>query len=364
MLAYFEVEGFKKFEKKVILNFEDVRDYRFNTEFIKNNTIKNAIIYGKNGSGKSSLGIAVLDITAHLDDNHMPIDLYDSYLSWNIGMASFKYKFRFGKDVFEYSYSKRGVRELIQEKLMLNNKCMLDYDYETKRGVFSGFEIIQPTLNFDYQGDGSILRYILNNISLDKEHPLYKFKQFVSKMLWFRTLDENRFIGYKNKSHDFKNFIFEGNNKDEFQELLNKIGIKEKLVIITSEEDKRTLHFEKNNRFLRFFNVASSGTKALYTFFYWYKTANDASFIYLDEFDAYYHFEFSESIIEMIKKMPSTQAIVTTHNTNLLSNNIMRPDCYFVLGEKLTASCNATQRELREGHNLEKMYMAGEFDAD
>ena len=28
----------------------------------------------------------------------------------------------------------------------------------------------------------------------------------------------------------------------------------------------------------------------------------------------------------------------------------------------LTALCNATQRELREGHNLEKMYISGEFE--
>ena len=29
---------------------------------------------------------------------------------------------------------------------------------------------------------------------------------------------------------------------------------------------------------------------------------------------------------------------------------------------KLTALCDATKRELREGHNLEKMYISGEFD--
>jgi hypothetical protein len=41
----------------------------------------------------------------------------------------------------------------------------------------------------------------------------------------------------------------------------------------------------------------------------------------------------------------------------------MRPDCYFILtGEKLTSFANATNRELREGHNLEKLYMSGEFN--
>lgn len=89
MLSYFEVKGFKKFEEKVIINFEDVRDYKFNRECIKENTIKNAIIYGKNGTGKSSLGLAILDLTAHLDDKNMPFDLYKNYLNWNKGTAEF-----------------------------------------------------------------------------------------------------------------------------------------------------------------------------------------------------------------------------------------------------------------------------------
>ena len=85
--------------------------------------------------------------------------------------------------------------------------------------------------------------------------------------------------------------------------------------------------------------------------------------MFIDEFDAYYHFELAESIVSILEKMPNTQVILTSHNTNLLSNKIMRPDCYFILTkDKLTALANATTRELREGHNLEKLYMSGEFN--
>lgn len=35
---------------------------------------------------------------------------------------------------------------------------------------------------------------------------------------------------------------------------------------------------------------------------------------------------------------------------------------YFIKKGTLTALCNATERELREGHNLEKMYISGEFE--
>ena len=114
---------------------------------------------------------------------------------------------------------------------------------------------------------------------------------------------------------------------------------------------------------LPFFRVASNGTKALYTFFYWMKTATDVSLMFIDEFDAFYHYELAEVIVKLLEQMPSSQTILTSHNTNLLSNRIMRPDCYFILSEnKLTSFANATRRELREGHNLEKLYMSGEFN--
>ena len=78
------------------------------------------------------------------------------------------------------------------------------------------------------------------------------------------------------------------------------------------------------------------------------------SFIYLDEFDAFYHYEMSENVMNFLKKKyPKCQIIMTSHNTNLMTNRLMRPDCLFILSRTgtLTSLCNATERELREGHN-------------
>ena len=91
----------------------------------------------------------------------------------------------------------------------------------------------------------------------------------------------------------------------------------------------------------------------------------NSSLLYMDEFDAFYHYEMSENVIRFLKaKYPECQIIMTTHNTNLMTNRLMRPDSLFILSRRgtLTALCDATERELREGHNLEKMYISGEFD--
>ena len=134
------------------------------------------------------------------------------------------------------------------------------------------------------------------------------------------------------------------------------------MIIKRNSIGEETLYFDKIKP-ISFFKTASNGTKALYTLFYWLKTAAKASFLFIDEFDAYYHYELSEAIVKLLEEYSQFQTVLTSHNTNLLTNKIMRPDCYFVItNERITSIANATNRELREGHNLEKLYINGEFD--
>jgi hypothetical protein len=71
----------------------------------------------------------------------------------------------------------------------------------------------------------------------------------------------------------------------------------------------------------------------------------------------------ARNVIKYIVDLDNVQAVFTTHNSYLASNAVLRPDCYFVLANgKLTSFVDSTDRELREGHNLEKMLRNGEFD--
>ena len=364
MLKCFSVRGFKNFSKEIVLDFSNVHDYKFNTECISNGLVGKSIVYGKNSVGKTNLGLALFDIVSHLTNKNVTPSLYDYYLcSFDETLfAEFRYIFQFGEDTVDYSYRKDKKQNLIFESVVINSKLLYEYDYRAKQGLLGNLEKIAPTLNWRYTDSECILKYFINNSILDENDPLRRLYDFVSNMLWFRTLDENRYIGYKTDSKDYFEFIFESNSIKEFEELLKVTGIKEGLVVKKDADGENRLYFDTKSP-LPFFKVASSGTRALYTFFYWYKTAKDVSFMYVDEFDAYYHYELSEYIVDILKKMKNTQIIITSHNTNLFSNKIMRPDCYFVLtNNKLTSVADATGRELREGHNLEKLYISGEFD--
>ena len=364
MLKLFEVTGFKNFKNTIHLDFSDVRDYKFNSQCITNNLLSKIIVYGKNSVGKSNLGLALFDLVAHLTSKNVTPNIYDYYLNADnqAKPALFHYVFQFQDDTVDYSYQKNDKQELVVEKLTLNGSLLFEYDYLTHSGLLDNIKSIAPNLNWTFRGSDSILKYVINNTILEETHPLRQLMHFVEHMLWFRSLDQNRYIGFKNKSTDYYDFIFENDNMAEFENLLHKSGIDETLIAIEDPDGQKRLYFD-TNRPLPFFRVASSGTKALYTFFYWYKTALDVSFMFIDEFDAFYHFELAESIVSILEKMDRTQIILTSHNTNLLTNKIMRPDCYFVLTkDSLTSLANATDRELREGHNLEKLYMSGEFN--
>lgn len=364
MLQRFEVEGFKNFRNRLCLDFTNVRDYHFNSQCISDGTVSKAIVYGKNASGKTNLGLAMFDIVSHLTAKNVGDDLYQYYLNadGNTEYASFRYVFRFDENQVDYSYSKNGQRELISEALKLNNELIFAVNKKNHTYQFEGIRNLSSTINLEMQDVDSILRYIIANTVLDANHPLRKMNDYVNRMLWLRNLDHNRYIGYKTESSDYYSFIYDRHVLDEFMEFLQMAGINDRLIVLKNPDGNQALYFDKDKP-LSFFKTASSGTRALYTFFYWYKTAREASVLFLDEFDAFYHYELAETIVKIVEKMSHSLVILTSHNTNLLTNKIMRPDCYFILsGSRIVSIADATDRELREGHNLEKLYKSGEFN--
>ncbi len=364
MLKLFEVTGFKNFKDTFRIDFSDVRDYKFNENCIENNLLSKVIIYGKNSVGKTNFGFAMFDILSHFTNRNYNIYEYFLNSDNNLGYAEFHYKFKFNSDEIDYIYRKKSTLNLVYEKVLINSKLILEFDYEKETGNIEEIKSIAPNLNLLFRGNESLVKYVITNTNFEKSHPLYQMMNFLLGMLWFRSLEvNNNYIAYTLKPDDYFNFLHNEEALREFETFLHKAGIDEELIIKTDNDGEKRLYFKRKNTLLPFFKVASNGTKALYTFFYWYKLFNEKTLIFIDEFDAFYHYELSETIIKMLEEMKGVQIILTSHNTNLMSNKIMRPDCYFILTkDKLTSFANATERELREGHNLEKLYMSGEFN--
>lgn len=374
MLTKFSVENYKSFNKKITMDLTKAHDYDFNREAIKNGVIKNAVIFGQNGSGKSNFSLALFDIVVTLTDKNcdgLQLDP-NSFLNFNSSKksATFSYEFMFKDKIVQYEYKKSSPQALTFEKLKINGDVVFSCDFIQKK--FSSFELSQIGLeSFTYDSyafDLPFLRYLRGNTS-HKDDSVVKFIfDFANKMLWFRSLQTTSYVGVKNGAEYIIPWIIDHGFVNDFKKFLSDVGginlsldvattnnpLPQKTLIIVNDNKTKALSFEL---------VKSSGTNALLILFYWYKQLNDVSFIFIDEFDAFYHFELSKKVIEIFKQMPDVQAIFTSHNTYIASNDILRPDCYFTLSDGTIKSfCERTDRELREGHNLEKLLRGGEFD--
>lgn len=365
MLCKFKVKGYKGFDNEIVLDFEKHKDYQFNKNLIKDDVINKAIIYGKNGSGKTNIGLALFDITFHLTDKNKNMEpkIIENYLNidTNHKYAEFYYEFKFDNDRIIYKYRKINLYRILKEELYYNDKKIIEYDFVNPKNNVIDIEEAQ-TLNWKYNDDDlSVVKYICNNTIFTKNVALPKLMEFVNSMLWFRSVEANGFIGLRNNTNKLDNIIIENGKTKAFAKFLAENGINYDLVEIEVPNGK-VLGVKKNGRITTFESIASSGTKALWLYYCWEIYFEKVKFLFIDEFDATYHFELAAKIVERLNAHDGFQSVLTSHNTYLMSNRLSRPDVTFILTKEYVKSLAfCTQKELREAHNIEKMYREGGF---
>lgn len=365
MLCKFKVKGFKGFDKEIELDLKNHNEYQFNRNLIKNNLINKAIIYGKNGSGKTNIGLALFDISFHLTDKNRNMEsiISSNYLNMdgNHKYAEFYYEFKFGEDTVIYKYRKENLYKILYEEVLINKQKIIEYDFSKPDSKIIDIEEAK-TLNWKYNDDDlSIVKYICNNTILTKNKALNKMMDFVNSMLWFRSVDITGFIGLRNNSNTLDKIIIENGKTKEFEKFLAENNLKYELIELSVPNGK-ILCVKKGNKKTTFESIISSGTKALWLYYCWEIYFEKVKFLFIDEFDATYHFELAAKIVNRLNKQSSFQSVLTSHNTYLMSNKLTRPDCTFILtNEYIKSLSSCTNKELREAHNIEKLYREGAF---
>lgn len=378
ILKRFEVTNYKNFKDTITVNFSKVGGYHFNSDCITNNTISKMLIYGRNATGKTNLGRALGDIVyvglGGKNSQTSPFINADSVFK----EAVFNYVFQFGNDEIIYSYRRLTESKIFDERLSVNNNQAFYYNFETGENEFDNLKLLgadtavtdrflETIESIGLESDESrtipFLRWLINNTILPNDSVLLKLYDFIRRMSML-TVGST----YMYRSREYYEAFFEmldtDDNLDDFEEFLNVMGVECKLEIRKLPDGQKELYFAYSNP-VSFLETASSGTRSLMNLYIRLVMRKGISFLYIDEFDAFYHYEMSEKVIKFFKKKyPDSQIIMTTHNTNLMTNSLMRPDCLFILSRQgyLTALCDATPRELREGHNMEKLYISGEFE--
>jgi len=374
MLRKFRVSNFKSFENNFELDLTGINGYEFNKECVRNGIVNNALIYGHNGVGKSNLALAIFDIIEHLTDKHRDERVYRNYLNaYNKStFAEFYYEFLINSQIITYEYRKTDYKTIVYEKFTINNEELAFFD--RSKGLhstikFKGAETLKTEIG---NNELSLLKYIKNNTELEQNQTnttFLFFFEFINSMLYFRSLQQERiYLGLGDGTRDnIVENIIEKNNVKDFEEFLNRAGIECKLSVVTKIDNKKTLAFNFNEKNISFADAASTGTIALTLFYYWFQSIKkkaEVSFLFIDEFDAFYHHELSALVVEKLKET-GVQFILTTHNVSIITNELLRPDCYFLMNKrKIRSLSKCTEKELREAHNIEKMYKANAFHVE
>lgn len=366
MLKRFSVKNFKNFKEQIVLDFSKIRDYEFNKSLVKNNLINKMLIYGPNNSGKSNLGAAIMDITRHLTDNSSENNLYNRncYLNGDSteDYVEFKYDFVINNKDISYYYKKDASSNLLIEELYEDGNLLFKYNYQNDK--YENYILEAKTIDISKRTTNmSVLKYIYNNtMNWDTFSTVKLFMEFVNNMLWFRSLRYNEFIGVMANNEDIVDFIINNRLLTDFQKFLNDCGQSYKLCEI-DELNRKSIGVKYKNTIAKFEQVMSTGTISLLLFYYWMNRTPNISFVFLDEFDAFYHYNLSVYILKYLNGRDGFQSIVTSHNPFLATNDLMRPDCYLLLKDgKLKSFADSTNKTIRQAHNLEKMMISGEFE--
>lgn len=373
MLTRFSVSNFKGFKDEFVLDLTNPSSYEFNGSAIKNGVVNNAIIYGKNGVGKSNLGLAIFDILGHYSEVSKAQSRYVSYFNGNTGdtIPVFNYEFKFGQNKLKYKYKKIAYKAVKEEELSINGEIVayLNREIEPQALIaLSGTESLEKIIKNKRL---SLIRYIKTNANLNetkRNKVILEFFSYLDKMLFFRSLNINEFMSVDFRNEDIEEAIINMGQVEQLECFLNEAGVDCKLEIVGNFKDqsfvqKPSIFMNFNNIGFPFFQIASTGTLSLTLFFYWFQKMKngDISFLFIDEFDAFYHFDLAKLIVKKLKET-GVQFILTTHNTAIISNDLLRPDCYFLMNkEKIQSFTKSTEKELREAHNLQKMYKANAF---
>ncbi|MDO4792543.1 MAG: ATP-binding protein [Filifactor alocis] len=369
MLKQFSVKNFKGFKEKITFDLASPNNYTFHPSVISEGCITKGIIFGINGSGKSNFGLALLDIIFHLTDKEKIYSNYQLYrnLENRASAVEFEYIFQFHGMELGYRYMKEDVNTLLYEELRIDKEKVVEYDHRKKKGFtkLKGSE----TLNRSMVSDNIISRvkYVASNSILEqdeKNRAFVSFMRFVDNMLLFYSLDTRGYEGLQVGAQTLSEGILESGKLYDFEEFLRENDIDYKLKEV-SVDGENAIHCVFGKESVDFFKIASTGTRSLALFYYWYIRMHKASFVFIDEFDAFYHFKLAQNLVKKIREIPDVQIFLSSHNTDLISNELLRPDCYFMIeNNTIQPLSDKTHKELRKAHNLQKMFKAGAFDEE
>ncbi len=362
MLIRFWVQGYRCFGKRVEIDLTDKKNYRFGKECVRGDFLDKMVVLGNNNAGKTAFGYAMTDIVSTVGGFSKDIGQHnvECFLNKDVGAerATFHYDLSRKGSVVSYEYSKSAPDSVVAEKLIVDRRTVFEYDLE-RPGMFFDPDLIEGCPVPD--GRKSVILSMYESHAVDPGSPAGVVIEFATHSLYYMAMwKHDVHIGMIDEEDDAERFVVQNGHLDLFQSFLKEVCSLD--IDLFADGDR--IMIRKGNSALPFRESVSRGTMIACRLYAWTVRCRDRNaLIYFDDFDDMFHYRMAENAIRTIISQNSAQCIFVTHNTGLVSNDFLRPDCCFIMADgELRSLSSLTDKDIRRGHNLEKMLREGEFD--
>ena len=369
MLAKMYLTNFLSFHERTEFDFTSSKyTILSETNVAENGLLKGALVIGANASGKSNALRGLKFIIDLIKGEGVTLELYRCNFAKE-PVTVVEYEFIFENDKLNYFISYDIKDRNLTENLKINGKEVLNRESNhgevrlgknsVERDDLDRDTLFLRTASFDSGRfpQEPVLRklmdYLLNSYYIDE----YNSSAYLGKSI-MKYAEENGVDKINRYLEEFNyNFFIEYGEKSQGEGLSISVGSGQKSIFFKRNS------FPIPNAFI----MESQGNQVFSDMLpQMINVIEHPGMLVIDEFGNSLHNKLAEKIVRFfMEKSYTSQLFVTSHDTNLISNSVFRPDqinLIFFADSKGSKVKRVSIYKPREAQNLEKMYLGGMFE--
>lgn len=374
MLKKITLDNFRSFKNRVTVELAKTSYNMLSHNAADNGVLKGCIFVGANGSGKSTV-IRGIKLLLDLLFSEKILDL-GSFLCvfGERRQYSVEYEFVIENEVIRYSFEVDTEKELISEKLYLDDKMLLD-----RMGISAKSYIVDPN-GADYRSevgkDTLFLRTLYFNTKFAFNPVLSAWIDFLKGSAYI-NMPERQIIHYGKTDVSVARY-FDNDFRESVNRFFDDYGFEQSIVINRDNRDgtpfsigdtdieNMILVKHKGINLPIPFAQESVGNQNLLRILPVFLTViHNGGMLLIDDFSGAFHNDLESLLVRyFMEKSNHSQLLFVSHSTNLLSNSILRPDQEYSVefrNEEGSSVKRFSSEQPRSAQNIEKMYVSGVF---
>lgn len=368
MLAKMYLTNFLSFQQRTEFDFTASKYSILSSSNVSDNFLKGALFIGANASGKSNALKGIGLLVNLINGEGVSLANYHCHFAKD-PITRIEYEFCIGEKIIRYEILHDVYRKELQEYLSVENESVL-YRSGSHGELHIGSSPIEEE---DLDADTLFLRTASFNTGRFPQEPILRaLMNFLLNSKYIDGYNQSARIGRTVSKYAEENGVEKINkylkefNYDFSIEYGSESAGEGCYVYVGS--DTKSIFFKRNSFPVpNDFYSESQGNQVFADLLpQLIGTIEQPGMLIIDEFGNSLHNKLAERIVGFfMSKANRSQMFFTSHDTNLVSNSVLRPDQINVIsfeGRQGSSVRRVSQFKPREAQNLEKMYLGGMFE--